>query len=157
MVQWIEGPDRREAIAREVLEALPDWFGIPESREAYIRESRAQPFWAELEKGRPRGFLSLKETSPYTAEVAVMGVLPEYHRRGIGRALFDASRQYAQRAGYAFLQVKTVREGCYDVYDRTNAFYRSLGFRELECFPTLWDEKNPCQIYVMAIGIKQGG
>ena len=150
MAAFITDPDRREAIAREILEALPDWFGIAESREAYIRESRGQPFWADLEGGAARGFLALKETSPYTAELAVMGVLPEYHRQGVGRALFEAFRQYAKGRGYMFLQVKTVREGCYAAYDRTNAFYRSLGFRELECFPTLWDEQNPCQIYVMS-------
>ena len=151
MVEFISEPNRREAAARQVLEALPDWFGIEESREAYIRESRAQPFWADLEDGAVRGFLALKETSPYTAELAVMGVLPEYHRQGVGRALFEAFRQYARSRGYEFLQVKTVRDGCYADYDGTNAFYRSLGFRELECFPTLWDEANPCQIYVMAV------
>lgn len=148
MVQRVEKPDEREAAAREVLEALPDWFGIPESREAYIRDSRAQPFWADLEDGAVRGFLALKETSPYTAELAVMGVLPAYHRQGIGRALFAAFHQYAREKGYAFLQVKTVQEGRYASYDQTNAFYRSLGFRELECFPTLWDRQNPCQIYI---------
>ena len=148
MVQWVEKPDEREAAAREVLEALPDWFGIPESREAYIRDSRAQPFWADLEDGAVRGFLALKETSSYTAELAVMGVLPAYHRQGIGRALFAAFQQYAREKGYAFLQVKTVQEGRYASYDQTNAFYRSLGFRELECFPTLWDRQNPCQIYI---------
>ena len=151
MVRLIGSPDQRAAIARQVLEALPDWFGIPESREAYIRDSRAQPFWADLEGDTAQGFLALKETSPYTAELAVMGVLPEYHRRGIGRALFAAFRQYARDHGCQFLQVKTVQEGCYPNYDRTNAFYRSLGFRELECFPTLWDEANPCQIYVMSL------
>ena len=151
MVQRVEKPDEREAAAREVLEALPDWFGIPESREAYIRDSRAQPFWADLEDGAVRGFLALKETSPYTAELAVMGVLPAYHRQGIGRALFAAFHQYAREKGYAFLQVKTVQEGCYASYDQTNAFYRSLGFRELECFPTLWDPWNPCQVFVMTV------
>lgn len=151
MIQWIEAPEQRAAIARQILENLPDWFGIPESREAYIRESRTQPFWADIEGGAARGFLALKETSPYTAELAVMGVLPQYHRRGIGRALFEAFRQYARTEGYAFLQVKTVREGCYASYNGTNAFYKSLGFRELECFPTLWDEENPCQVYVMAV------
>lgn len=151
MVQWIEAPEQRAAIARQVLENLPDWFGIQESREAYIRESRTQPFWADIADGAARGFLTLKETSPHTAELAVMGVLPQYHRQGIGRALFDAFRQYARTAGYTFLQVKTVREGCYASYDRTNAFYKSLGFQELECFPTLWDQENPCQIYIMTV------
>jgi N-acetylglutamate synthase-like GNAT family acetyltransferase len=96
MVQWVEKPDEREAAAREVLEALPDWFGIPESREASIRDSRAQPFWADLENGTVRGVLALRETSPYTAELAAMGVLPAYHRQGIGRALFAAFHQYAR-------------------------------------------------------------
>jgi len=41
--------------------------------------------------------------------------------------------------------------GRYDIYDDTNRFYLSLGFRELEVFPTLWDEGNPCQVYIMAI------
>ena len=29
--------------------------------------------------------------------------------------------------------------------------YLSLGFREFECIPDLWDAANPCQIYVMAL------
>ena len=151
MVEFISDPDQREAVARQVLEALPDWFGIAESREAYIRESRAQPFWADVEDGAARGFLTLKETSPYTAEIAVMGVLQDRHRCGVGRSLFAAARGYAKAQGYQFLQVKTVREGCYAEYDRTIAFYRSMGFREFECFPTLWDEWNPCQVFVMAL------
>ena len=27
----------------------------------------------------------------------------------------------------------------------------TCGFKEFEVFPTLWDEDNPCQIYVMAL------
>ena len=51
----------------------------------------------------------------------------------------------------SFIQVKTVQMGKYAEYDDTNRFYLSLGFKELEVFPTLWDEWNPCQIYIMAI------
>lgn len=54
-------------------------------------------------------------------------------------------------ARYSFMQVKTVQMGRYDIYDDTNRFYRSLGFKEFEIFPTLWDEHNPCQIYVMSL------
>ena len=85
MVQEIDASDARAAIAREVREAL-----------ASIRDSRAQPFWADLENGTVRGVLALRETSPYTAELAAMGVLPAYHRQGIGRALFAAFHQYAR-------------------------------------------------------------
>ena len=29
----------KQAVTRLILEALPEWFGIPEAREEYIRES----------------------------------------------------------------------------------------------------------------------
>ena len=44
-----------------------------------------------------------------------------------------------------------VQMGRYPAYDDTNRFYLSLGFKEFEVFPTLWDEWNPCQVYVMAL------
>ena len=152
MVQCITNPEERETIAAHVLAALTDWFGLPESTAEYIRRSREMSFWAETtEKGEIRGFIALRETSPWTGEIYVMGVLPRYHRQGVGRALFQVLCAEARRCGYEFLQVKTVQEGCYPEYDRTNAFYRSLGFRELECFPNLWDAWNPCQVFVMAL------
>ena len=80
-----------------------------------------------------------------------MGVRKEYHRRGIGRQLFRQARDAAAGAGYAFMQVKTVQMGKYEEYDRTNRFYLALGFRAFEVFPTLWDEGNPCQVYVMSL------
>ena len=49
------------------------------------------------------------------------------------------------------MQVKTVREGMYEDYDKTNRFYRSVGFSELEVIEDLWDADNPCQIYVMSL------
>ena len=35
------------------------------------------------------GFLCLKETGKDTVELAVMGVLKNFHRHGLGRQLFD--------------------------------------------------------------------
>lgn len=145
-------PDEKAAIAGTILSRLPDWFGLPESTRRYIEESRALPFFACMREETAVGFAVLRETSPYAAEIHVMGVLPEYHRQGVGTSLFDALKAYAVAQGYSFLQVKTVQSGHYEEYDRTNAFYRQMGFRELEVLPTLWDEWNPCQVYVMSIG-----
>mgnify|MGYP004461610881 FL=1 len=147
-VRFVSDPEERAAISAAVLAALPDWFGIPESTAQYVSDSRSQPFWAAEAEGQSIGFLALKKTSPVTAEIAVMGVLPEYHRSGAGRMLADAAQDYARADGCRFMQVKTVQEGHYDEYDRTNAFYKAIGFAELECFPTLWDEWNPCQVLV---------
>ncbi len=145
--------DRREQtrITREILEALPEWFGIPEAREAYIRDSAGTPYVCAVQDNQPVGFLYLKQTGKDTMEIAAMGVRKEAQRTGIGTALMEAAKTMARDEGCSFLQVKTVQMGKYEVYDRTNRFYQSVGFREFEVFPTLWDEGNPCQIYVMAL------
>ena len=150
-IQRIDNNAVKASIARAILEALPDWFGIPEAREEYIADSTNKTFFCAYEGDTPVGFLYLKETGQHTVELAVMGVLKEYHRLGIGRKLFDEAKKEAKHRGYSFIQVKTVQMGRYDIYDDTNRFYLSLGFKEFEVFPTLWDECNPCQIYVMAI------
>ena len=149
MIRFIEDPDEKRKISREVLEALTQWFEVEESREEYIRESAGWPFWAAYENDALAGFLCLKQTGDETVELAVMGVKKDYHRNGYGRRLFAAAKDYAVQKGYSFIQVKTVRSGMYEDYDITNEFYRSLGFKELEVLPEYWDEANPCQIYVM--------
>ncbi len=151
MIRQIDDPQQKKNIARDILYALPEWFGIPESTETYIRESAAQTMVASLDGDRANGFLCLKRTGRDTVELAVMGVRKELHRRGIGRGLFEAAKAIAVSQGYSFMQVKTVQMGQYKEYDQTNRFYLSLGFKEFECFPTLWDEWNPCQIYVMSL------
>lgn len=140
----------KQHIARLVLEGLQEWFEIPQTREQYIRESAAQPFFCAMDGSTPIGFLCLKETGKATVELAVMGVNKAYHRKGVGRALFDMAKAGARAMGYSFMQVKTVKMGVYEDFDRTNLFYLSLGFQELEVLP-IWDEQNPCQIYIMAL------
>ena len=151
MIRFIEDKTERRKISREILESLTDWFEVEASREQYIAESAEQPFWASVNGNVNEGFLCLKETGKETMELAVMGVRKECHRKGIGRKLFAAARDYAARQEYEFIQVKTVRSGVYEDYDITNEFYKSLGFKELEVFPEYWDEANPCQIYVMSL------
>lgn len=151
MIYQVVDKDEKRAISRKILEALPDWFGLEDSREAYISDSVQQTFFAAKRDEEIVGFLCLKETGKSTVELAVLGVLQEYHRQGIGKQLFDSARIDAKAKGYAFIQVKTVAMGCYDNYDNTNRFYQSLGFKEFEVFPTLWGEANPCQVYIMII------
>ena len=88
MIIQVENNKEKEMISRTILEALPDWFGLPEAREEYIVNSVNQQFFAAVKEGKPIGFLCLKQTGKDTVEVAVMGVLKEFHRHGIGRKLF---------------------------------------------------------------------
>ncbi len=150
-IKQLTDNQQKQYITRLILEALPDWFGIPEAREEYITESADKIFFCARIDDSPAGFLYLRETGKDTVELYVMGVLKEYHRHEIGRKLFQAAKQSAAEKGYSFLQVKTVQMGKYEEYDRTNLFYLSLGFKEFEVFPTLWGEQNPCQIYLMSL------
>ena len=153
MILQITDGQQKQQIARQVLEALPEWFGIKQAREKYIADSVGQMFFAAMHNGQPVGFLCLKPTGRDTVELAVMGVCKEYHRQGIGRALVECACHQAKKQGFLFMQVKTVQMGHYPEYDATNRFYQGLGFKEFEVFPTLWDENNPCQVYVMFLGL----
>lgn len=144
----LETEQEKRDTAASILAALPEWFGLPESTAEYVRGCGELPVWAAEEAGNALGFLALKETSPYTMEVFVLGVRPEYHRQGVGAALLRAAEAAAKERNMEFLQVKTVAPGHYPAYDRTAAFYRAMGFRELEVFPTLWDPWNPCLVMV---------
>ena len=76
---------------------------------------------------------------------------PDRYWKPCPRSLFNSAKEIAAEKGYFFMQVKTVQMGRYKEYDETNLFYLSVGFKEFEVFPTLWDEWNPCQIYVMSL------
>ena len=41
--------------------------------------------------------------------------------------------------------------GYFRLVDLKGYYMLGLGFKEFECFETLWNEWNPCQVYVMSI------
>ena len=151
MIQRINDTSEKTRIARNILERLPEWFGIPEARENYIKDSADQIFLAAVTADETIGFLCLKKTGQDTLKLYVMGVLKEYHRKHYGTALIDAAKEIGRKEGFSFLQVKTVQMGRYAEYDATNRFYIHCGFKEFEVIPELWGEQNPCQIYVMSL------
>ena len=81
-----------------------------------------------------------------------MGVLVEYHRKGIGRNLVAACEKLCREKKQEYLTVKTLAESRESKsYEKTRQFYLSLGFKPIEIFPTLWDEDNPCLLMVKCI------
>ena len=144
------------SICKIVLRSLPDWFGIEESTVAYINKSQELPMIVATEGNRPVGFISLKKHSPFTSEVYVMGIIPQYHRHGIGKMLLVEAEKFLLKIGVEFLQVKTVssdRECSF--YKKTRLFYQSFGFKEVEIFPTLWNESNPCQLLIKNVSYSE--
>ena len=98
----------RAAICRELLESLPEWFGIPVSVESYVAAADELPMLAYFATDEVVGFVSVKTHTAFAAEVYVMGVKLPWHRRGIGRALIDAAAELAISQGVRFLTVKTL-------------------------------------------------
>ena len=144
MVVEIADPESRSRLCESILRALPDWFGIEDATAAYIRDVADLPTFAVEDDG----FLALKLHTPRAAEVYVMGVRPERHRRGVGTALLAAAEDFLRAAGVEYLQVKTLGPSRPDDgYERTRRFYEARGFVALEEIHDLW-EGNPCLLMV---------
>ena len=149
----IQPPSINSGIVCEgILRALPDWFGIEESLVQYVKDADVMPTMLAKDNDLVVGFLTIKRHFPESAEIHCMGILPQYHRRGIGRLLIKALQNYITDKGVTILQVKTVSadRDC-SAYAKTRAFYKAVGFLPLEIFPNLWDEANPCLVLIKQI------
>ena len=150
-VTLVENELEKENISSYILNDLNSWFEDGYAVKNYIEKSKDYIFFKVSEKGKNLGFIVYKETSDYTIEIFVMGVLKKYHRKNIGRNLFEKSIDFLKKYNYEFVQVKTLKEGIDDGYDKTNKFYQALGFRKFEVIEEIWSKDNPCQIYVKSI------
>jgi len=147
----IEGPLLGQTAAcSPVLRALPDWFGIEQSVLDYERAIDTLPTWlARDDAGVTAGFVSVLRHFPESAELYVLGVRPELHRRRIGRAMLEVVEEWLRQDGVVYVQVKTRGPSAPDEhYDRTRAFYDALGYSPLEEMPTLWNLENPALIMI---------
>ena len=148
MTQVVEitDPAERSRIAEAVLRDLPEWFGIEEATTAYIEAAGTLPTFAVEPDA---GFLCLKQHTSRAAELYVMGVRHEHHRRGIGRALVATAEAWCRAHGIRYFHVKTLGpSNSSPGYDATRAFYEALGFVALEELHGFWDEENPALILV---------
>lgn len=133
----------------KILRRLPDWFGIESALEAYIRRIDSLPTFVAAVEGNPAGFLTIEKHFPSSAEIHVMGVLPELHGKGIGKALLQRAEKWLLENSVDFLQVKTLSPSRVNsAYAETRAFYGAMGFVPLEEMPSLWGTDNPCLIMV---------
>jgi GNAT superfamily N-acetyltransferase len=143
----VEVTQNKGAICAEILATLPHWFGIAASNAAYIRDSETMPMFAVFEGTKPLGFIALGRPTSSAVEIHVLGVRPELHRSGIGRALVERAEAFARAEGVPFLTVKTLSSRAPDEgYARTRAFYTGMGFLPVDELPDLWDPQNPALI-----------
>ena len=132
-VTEIKDPAIRSATCRVIIEKLPDWFGIPDANAHYVDGVAASDaFVTTSRSGTAHDMLSLKFPYPNNAELFWLGVDPDFHRGGMGKALLDAAVERAKARGCATMTVETLGPSRPDKgYARTRKFYESMGFQPL--------------------------
>lgn len=137
---------------RRILASLPEWFGLAEANAHYEKVAESHPTTVALIGGEDVGLLTLKRHGPDSAEVYLLAVLPELHRRGVGSLLLSHVEGLLRRESVRYLQVKTLSASKAEpYYEKTRAFYLARGFSVLEEFPTLWGGENPALQLVKAL------
>lgn len=145
----------KEEIAQSILGALPEWFGIPSARQAYIDHASHAPMLGAEHEGRVVGYVSLAVHFGNNCEIHSMGVDPRWHRKGIGRELIAVAARWASAREIGFLSVKTISDKHPDPnYAKTRAFYIAAGFIPFEELPTLWGKNLPCLVLIRPSKIK---
>ena len=135
-----------------ILRALPEWFGIEKATQQYIKDADTMASMLAKDGEQVIGFITIRMHFPESADIHCMGILPKYHRKGIGRQLVSALETHLKKEGVKFLQVKTVSDANPDeAYAKSRKFYLGVGFTPLEVFPNLWDEWNPALLLIKSL------
>ena len=126
-----------------LIASLPYHFGNADGRRECAEAVRASAGLAALEGDRLLGFLTFVHHFPETSEITWMAVHADHRGRGVGRALIRRLAGDLRAQGRRLLLVLTVsgleqEPGVEDGYDRTRAFYRSVGFVPARELPDLW-------------------
>jgi GNAT superfamily N-acetyltransferase len=140
-----DDPEERAIVCAEVLRALPEWFGIESAIEEYVNDVRELDTLVVRAFGTPIGFVAISYHFALHADLHVLGLLPEFHGRGLGRKMIERAADRCRERTVRYLTVKTLAESHPDPnYARTRRFYERCGFLPFEVFPSLWGEANPC-------------
>lgn len=121
------------AASRQLLEVLTarlsEWFAQPQSNRHYAEQAEILEGWIARIEGNALGLLLLKRHSAISAEIYWLGVDPDHHRQGIGRALIGTIESRLRQEGLKYLFVTTLHpDDPYEPYRHTRAFYERLGF-----------------------------
>lgn len=150
IVEVAPGRELAETTER-LLKLLPSWFGIPEANAEYVESATRLPGLVARLGEEAIGVLLTRRHFPGSAEIHLMAVDLEWHRRGVGKALVATLEAQLTDDGCRLLEVKTLGASRPDVgYAGTRAFYLSCGFEPLEETYDLWPG-NPCLIMVKGL------
>ena len=119
-----------ESRASELFHGLvPEEITLDNVPPATLRDAcqNGRLFVAEAADGAVVGFALLILLDDGSVHLEELDVLPEHGRRGVGRALVEASSRSARSHGYTTLTLSTYRDVPFNA-----PYYTRLGFRPLE-------------------------
>ncbi|MET2851001.1 GNAT family N-acetyltransferase [Vibrio owensii] len=135
-----------------VLRTLPEWFGREDSLVEYVSEIDSLDTYTAWDGNELIGFFSVNYHNAYSAELHVLAVHKDHHRKGIGLLLFQTIEKELKAKSVKLLQVKTLGASANDPnYEKTRHFYTALGFYSLEEIEAFWGEGTPCLFMVKAL------
>jgi GNAT superfamily N-acetyltransferase len=127
----------------EVIRSLPYPFGDPDGRRECAEAVRASEGLVAVRDGQVVGFLTVVHHFEAVSEISWLAVHARHRGQGIGRALVGRLTDQLRGTGRRLLLVLTVSSleeepGVADGYQRSRAFYRSVGFLPARELPDLW-------------------
>jgi ribosomal protein S18 acetylase RimI-like enzyme len=127
----------------DIIRSLPYHFGDTDGQRECAEAVRNSPGLVAIRDDQVVGFLTIAHHFESTTEITWMAVHARHRGQGIGRALVRRLSDQLRREGRRLLLVTTLSSleaepGVVDGYNRTRAFYRSVGFIPARELPNLW-------------------
>jgi len=149
----IKDNNLKKEIANDILNDLPQWFGIRESITEYINTLNDKDFFAAMDNSNCIGFIAINYLNNDVANLYVLGIKPKYHHQGIGTKIYAKVEKHLKNHHFKYITVQTLSAKSQDQnYGKTRKFYRKMGFIEAFESDKIWDHKNPFLLMVKFIG-----
>lgn len=134
-----------------ILRSLNQWFGQEEANNKYAKDIRILDTYVALIEGNIVGYFTIKYLTKFSAEIHLLGIYEQYHRKRIGTKLLQFIEKKLSQSGVEYLKVETLSDKSLDpFYAKTRAFYYKNGFVDLQEI-TYWGKDNPGIILIKKI------
>lgn len=121
-----------EKICRDIIDDLPEYFGIPKANERYAKGMLERISLAAKTNDEYIGLLTLEFPFNNNANIYWMAVKRAYQGKGIGNSLIKKAESYCHDKGYQSMTVETLSPKNSDKnYLKTYHFYEKSGFKPL--------------------------
>ncbi len=127
----------------KVIDEKRGWFTEEAMKKLIPIDIKIQRGFVAEEKDTIIGFITYisKNGEPF---IGWIGVDPDFHRKGIGRALVEKVYEVLKKIGAKEIYVETPskKEGLGTSYEGTYKFYEDVGFELVKIFPKEEREEN---------------